>query len=528
MLGARPVDEIHVMRKIVIDGSNTTGFQRTCIIALGGEITVDGKRIGIQTISLEEDAARKIAEEEAVIRYRIDRLCMPLVEVATAPEISSPEEAEKAALVIGRILRATRKVKRGLGTIRQDLNISIERGALTEVKGVQELELVAPVIEAEVMRQVNLLSITEELRSRGIKKEDLREDFVDVSSVFKDTKCKVLREALRRGFPILALRLPGFSGLLGKELAPGLRFGTELSDYAKFWGRVEGILHTDELPGYGVTADEIRVLRENLRLDTVDAVVMVAHRKENALDALSAVLERARAAILGVPSETRAANPDGTTRYSRPRPGAARMYPETDVPPLVVNPERISILKATLPPLPDVRLMQLIHNYGLNKVLAYQILDSEHEEIFERLVKETHISPPFIAATLVEGLKSLRREGFKLNSLSDNHIYSVFKAVDSGAVAKEAILEILRWLAQNPTKSWDDAVRTLKLEVVTYDKLKEFVEKIVRENEELIRERGTNAFGPLMSILMRELRGKVDARMAGDALRKAIELILDK
>lgn len=176
MIGSRPVDEIHVMRKTVIDGSNTTGFQRTCVVALGGEIMVDEKKIAIEQISLEEDAARKTGESGTLSQYRIDRLGIPLIEVSTAPVIESPEEARSVAFAIGRLLRATGRVRRGLGTIRQDVNISLRGGALMEIKGVQQLDLVAKVVEYEVQRQRRLLDICEELCKRGINKEDLKED----------------------------------------------------------------------------------------------------------------------------------------------------------------------------------------------------------------------------------------------------------------------------------------------------------------------------------------------------------------
>ena len=189
MLNAKPVDEIHVMRKTVIDGSNTTGFQRTCIVALNGELDIKGKKIPIQHIAVEEDAARIMGREGSTVRYRIDRLGIPLIEVTTGPVIYSPKEAEEVAFAIGRILRATGKVKRGLGTIRQDLNISIKQGALIEVKGVQELELLPVVIENEVKRQLNLLKIRDELKARGLKEEDIKEEFVEVSEIFKETKC---------------------------------------------------------------------------------------------------------------------------------------------------------------------------------------------------------------------------------------------------------------------------------------------------------------------------------------------------
>jgi glutamyl-tRNA(Gln) amidotransferase subunit E len=176
ILNAKPVDEIHVMRKTVIDGSNTTGFQRTCVVALNGEIKVDGKKVPIQHVGLEEDAARKTGEEGSLIRYRIDRLGIPDIEVATAPVLYSPKETEKVALAIGRILRATGRVKRGLGTIRQDLNVSIPNGAITEIKGVQELELVSKIIEFEVQRQLNLLKIKDELQRRGVNEKDIKEE----------------------------------------------------------------------------------------------------------------------------------------------------------------------------------------------------------------------------------------------------------------------------------------------------------------------------------------------------------------
>src|SRR5512136_3274159 len=194
MMNAKPVDEVHVMRKTVIDGSNTTGFQRTCAIALDGWIRVGGKMIPIQHASLEEDAARKTGDEEGgkVIRYRIDRLGIPLIEVATGPVIYSPVEAQDVAFAIGRILRDTGKVMRGLGTIRQDLNVSLPNGALIEIKGVQELELISTVVEYEVRRQLGLIAVKEQLTAKGIKTKGLSEDFVDVTDVFTQTKCKVI------------------------------------------------------------------------------------------------------------------------------------------------------------------------------------------------------------------------------------------------------------------------------------------------------------------------------------------------
>ena len=282
MMNMQPIDEVHVMRKTVIDGSNTTGFQRTCIIAMDGWIKVGEKTVPIQAVSLEEDAARKTGEEDGgkIMRYRIDRLGIPLIEVATAPVIYSPAEAQEVALAIGRILRDTGKAMRGLGTIRQDLNVSLPDGALMEIKGVQELELISKVVEYEVQRQLELIRIKEELSRRGAKKEDLQAQFIDVTAVFKQTQCKVIRKALDKGYSVLAVKLPRFGGILKRELMPNVRFGTELADRARFWGRVGGIFHTDEMPAYGVTAEEVAALRKAAGAGEEDAVRTAAARLE--------------------------------------------------------------------------------------------------------------------------------------------------------------------------------------------------------------------------------------------------------
>ncbi|MCK4482580.1 Glu-tRNA(Gln) amidotransferase subunit GatE, partial [Candidatus Bathyarchaeota archaeon] len=418
MMKAKPVDEIHVMRKTVIDGSNTTGFQRTCVVALGGEVNVGEKTVPIQHISLEEDAARRTGEaEDNVIRYRIDRLGVPLIEVATAPVIKSPREAQKVALAIGRILRATGKAKRGLGTIRQDLNISIPHGALVEIKGVQELELLPLVVKYEVQRQLKLLEISQELRKRGAKEEDVKEEFFNVTEAFEQTKCKVLRKALDKNELILAVKLPKFKGFLKQELMPGFRLGTEISDRARFWGKVGGIFHTDELPAYGLTEEEMKKLRETVEAEDQDAVVFVADNPENVKDALKAVVERAQEAIMGVPEETRAPKLDGTTRYMRPRPGAARMYPETDIPPIQITEDDVGKIISQLPELPRQKLKRLMDEYELNQKLARQVLDSKHSELFESIVKETKVSPTTVAAFLTETLKALKRDGVQVDKI---------------------------------------------------------------------------------------------------------------
>jgi len=524
MMEATPVDEVHVMRKTVIDGSNTTGFQRTCVIALNGEVKVAEKTVPIQHVSLEEDAARKTSERKAnVIRYRIDRLGIPLIEVATAPVIKSPKEAKEVALAIGRILRATGKVKRGLGTIRQDINISIPNGALVEIKGVQELEQISLVVKYEVQRQLRLVKISEELRARGVEEENVKEEFVDVTDVFKQTKCKVLRKALDKDRQILAVKLPKLKGFLIQELMPDFRLGTEMADRARFWGRVGGIFHTDELPAYGITAEEVEKLREAVEAADQDAVAFVADNPENANDALKAVVERAREAMKGVPEETRTAKPDGTTRYMRPKPGAARMYPETDIPPIQITEDDVRRISSQLPELPEQKLKRLMQKYRLNQKLARQILDSKYGKLFETIVKESKVSATTVAAFLTETLKALKRDDVRVDKISESQFREVFSKIDAGELTKETLPDVVVWLSKHENKGVQQAIENLGLKVISKDKLIGFVEKVIEDNRSLIQEQGEDSFGILMGMIMKKLRGKADAALTSKILKEKLK-----
>ncbi|HLC75180.1 MAG TPA: Glu-tRNA(Gln) amidotransferase subunit GatE, partial [Candidatus Nanoarchaeia archaeon] len=307
LLNAKVVDAIQVMRKTVVDGSNTSGFQRTALIAENGAIATDSGNVSIRTVCIEEDSARSVSTESGRITYRLDRLGTPLIEIATGAEIYSPKQCKEVAEYIGMILRSTGKVKRGIGTIRQDVNVSIARGARVEIKGAQELKMLPLLVENEAKRQLALLELHQGLK----KREAVATSVLDCSELFKKTQSTLVKNALDKKQAVLGMKLAGCAGLIGKELLPGLRFGTELSDHAKMCG-VGGIFHSDELPKYGITADEVAALRKKFGCRADDGFVIVvadAHRANRALDA---VADRLNQAIHGVPEEVRRAEQDGT------------------------------------------------------------------------------------------------------------------------------------------------------------------------------------------------------------------------
>ena len=521
LLNSTPVDEIHVMRKIVVDGSNTSGFQRTCVVALGGELVVDGKEIPIQTITLEEDAARIVGTGRGVVEYDLSRLGIPLIEVSTAPVITSPQEAVKVAKAIGDRLRASRKVKRGLGTVRQDLNVSIKGGALTEIKGVQELELIGLVVENEVKRQLHLLSISEELRMR-LKGDDLPPpEFLNVTYLFHATKSSLVRKRLESGCGVYAVKLPMFGGLLSKETWKGIRLGAELAGHAKAWAEVDGIIHTDELPGYGISGEEVAALRERVGAGVLDAVVVVVDEEERALEALRAVYARAREAVRGVPSETRAAKPDGTTVYMRPRPGAARMYPETDIPPYPITPDLISRIKENLPETLEETKRRLASTYGLSWQLVEKLVDVEREEFFEKVVTELGLPPTVVAATLSETLTNLGREGYPVENLSEEKLYEVFKALAASKFSKEVLPTVLGWLSQHPTATLEAGLKELRLVTASMDEVEAEVKALVDANIDKITD--PRIVKKLMGDLMKKYRGKIDGSVLHEIVTRKVE-----
>ena len=528
MVGSRPVDEVHVMRKTVVDGSNTGGFQRTCVVSLGGGVEVEGKRYGIEQISLEEDAARNFGEDESIIRYRLDRLGIPLMEITTAPDMHDPAEVQAIALRIGSILRATGKVRRGLGTIRQDINVSIKRGKVVEIKGVQDLPMMPTIVEYEAQRQWNLLEIRDELIKRGVKPEQIWDEQFDASALFKATESKILRGALKAGGVVKAVKLPGFTGLTGRELCPNRRLGTEMSDHAKFRGGVKGIFHTDELPGYSITQAEVNALRKLIGAAERDAVVIVADDAEKSKRALTAIVERARDIFNGIPFETRAANPDGTTRFTRPRPGAARMYPETDVKVITITPEHLAALKQRLPEMPETKLRRFQMDYALNEKLARQIVDSEYIGLFEELTRNHKALTTLAAVTLTEDFKKLQRDGVPIEVLTDDAIRSTFALVDLGVTVKESVPAILTWLTQNPAKPAKEAIVALGLDMLSEVQIASIIEAKIRANPEMLAKMGERAAGPIMGAVMAEIRGKAKVANVQEMIARKLREALAK
>ncbi|HEX9678367.1 Glu-tRNA(Gln) amidotransferase subunit GatE [Nitrososphaera sp.] len=521
-LNSKIMDEIHVMRKIVIDGSNTSGFQRTMLVATGGHLEVAGKKVGVQSICLEEDASKVLGEGNGARRYGLDRLGVPLVEIALEPVTGKPEEIMQVALTLGRLLRASKRVARGLGSIRQDVNVSVMGGAVVEVKGVQQLDQLVKVVEHETARQHGLAVIAGKLKEKGADEKLVGDRIEDVTGAMSKSQSEVVKRIMSGASPVFrAIRVPGFAGMLGFEPYPGIRLGRELGELVRFYD-LGGVFHSDELPDYGITQEEVDAVKSRLDLRKDDAFVIIGGPEDRVGYATEAIVRRLQAALSGVPAETRATTIDGKTVFSRPRPGAARMYPETDIPTIPVTSETLESLAGSVPRPWDEVVDGIASKYSLNKKLASQIFDSDYLAVFEELVNSTKVHPTFVASKLTEDVTSLQRQGLDPSVLSDDAIVNIFKKLDAGSIAKESVVLIFEKLMRKEAADVDEAIRALGVSSISNDELSAALDRVIADNMAVIREKGMGALSTLMGRSMAVLRGRADGQKINAMLKEKL------
>lgn len=502
------VDEIHVMRKTVIDGSNTSGFQRTALIAMNGFIDVENDkddsnfRVNIETICLEEDAARIISRNSDYDVYRLDRLGTPLIEISTGPDMKNPKQVKDAAAFIGMLLRSTGKVKRGLGTIRQDVNVSISNGARVEIKGVQDLRIIDKIVENEVLRQVNMLKLRDEMLLR-IKKLCIDKKIFDFTNNFNDTKSSFIKKNTDKGLRIYGKVYRDFKGFFGFEINPNRRFGSELSDRIKIFG-LNGIIHTDEqLDKYGIT-DEIKNIYNELNLSIDDSLIIIIGTEKKCELAFKKIDET----IVdfyekGLSKEVRNAKEDGTSVYLRPMPGSSRMYPETDV--KTIMPELKDIV---LPELIKDKILRFEKQYFLPKQVAKELVFEQNFELFVK--KYPQVKPIIIAELLVSAPKEVKtRFGIEIDTDSEKFndiIEKILFKINTGELAKEAIIEVLVEFAKGNT--------------IDFSKYTTNEEELINYIAELISKHPNLNTSAIMGEVMKKYRGKYPGSRIMELVKK--------
>ena len=484
-LKMKTVDEIQPMRKGVVEGSDPSAFKRSAMIAFDGHIDVNGNRVEIPSIFLEEESCRAEAIHSHEVVYNVEMLGVPLVEIDTWPYIRSPKEAKEIALQIGTMMRISGRVQRGIGSVRQDVNVSIKGGSRIEMKGLQEIDYVDMYIDNEVKRQQELLKIRDELLKRGASVGAA----ADLTSIFRGTKVKLISGHEGKDGVVYGFKLSGFAGLLGREVSPKRRLGTEISDYAKSAG-VGGLLHSDEdLKGYGFSGKETDEVEKKLGVGRGDSFIVIAGSAGNVANAIKFAMERAKYALIGVPPETRGVIGDNTytTRFLRPLPGGSRMYPETDVKTFVITKQMLADADSLAPDIDaeERRLMAQLKDRNL----ARRMMLSTRLQTYKGLA-ESSAEPAFIANVLLQKMTELRRAGFDVDAIGDERLEELFSAYEKKKITKQAVEEVLKALSKRDQKV-GEIIGQNKLQRITGSALKRLVEdakKKVQGREQVIKE----------------------------------------
>ncbi|MBI3033245.1 Glu-tRNA(Gln) amidotransferase subunit GatE [Candidatus Woesearchaeota archaeon] len=504
LLDAKVVDEIQFMRKTVIDGSNVSGFQRTALVATDGFIETSFGKVSIPTICLEEDSAKIIEKHTDYAVYNLSRLGIPLIEIATAPDMHSPEQVKEVAEKIGMLLRATNAVKRGLGTIRQDLNISIKGCPRVEIKGAQDLHLIPKIVEYEVQRQQNMLALTEKLQRIPLLKQQAAQN---LTQIFTNTQCAFLQKAIKEGKGIYGLKIPCFAGIFGSELMPNHRVGTEISDKTKLLTGA-GIVHSDELPKFGITDKEVAVIREKLSCNKDDAFVLSAVKHDHAKIVFEIIIEQINLLRSGVISEVRAATQEATSKYMRPMPGSARMYPETDIPSIPITEQYLKLL--SLPETLEAKQTRL-ETLGLSNDLAELLVKKGDVAFFETCVAHyKNLKPAFIAEVLLPKLLEVKRKyNVDIDKITQPQIKLLLGHLNQGSIVKSSVEEIFLQYAQGKEVNYG------KFKGISRAELERAIKEIIASNK-------GKPVGAIMGLVMKRYQGNVDGKLVSEILHKFI------
>lgn len=516
------VDEIHISRKQYLDGSIPTGFQRTGIVGVEGWIPYKDRKIRLIQLGLEEDACREISDVGHQIVFKTDRLSIPLVEVVTHPDIQTPMEAGEVACLIGRLLRSTGKVRRGLGSVRQDINVSIKGSTRIELKGVSKLQYIPRAVAHEACRQKALLDIRDELRLRGITEKTFQSEQKDVTSLLKHTRSQRMRETLKKKGKIYGIVLRGFAGILERPTQTAKTFTDEIA------GRVRVIACLDVMPNivsyahftrFGLSKTETTALETLFETKPTDTIVLVWGSEEDVKTAIKEIKIRAVEATIGVPSETRQVFPDGTNDFERILPGPNRMYPDTDTPPTPISEKLLETIKKRMSE-PLLEREKRLASLELPLPLATSLSISRYLRVFDRITETVKVNPVLVAVTLEGTLKWLRREGKDTENLSEETLYQVFTLLGEKRFSKEALPTILAFLIDNPGKTAAEALRALQISPLSVEDLQDVVDEVVAKCSK--SQRVECSIDRLMGEVMKVARNRIDGKIVYDLVESKV------
>jgi glutamyl-tRNA(Gln) amidotransferase subunit E len=422
-------EEIVVNRKQYLDGSITTGFQRTFIVGRDGWVPVNGKKVRISNVHVEEDAARRVNwydTSSRIVYFNLDRLGIPLTEIISDHrDVGSPEDLVELAKQIGRVLRLSRIGRRGIGVARQDVNLSIDGGNRVEIKGVQDLGMFDLMCQREVMRQHALIEISRTMKERAIERGDFEHMYVDVTHLFELEDEKAF-----------ATLFPKMKGIFGLEVQPNKDFGLEIFEKSMLITGIsrENQFHSDETEENAIRKRSdhpcrllinekiVADIRSILNSKPEDAFVVVVGSERRAMHAMKKIVERVKIALDGVPQETRKLLPTGNTEFLRVIHGKERIYPDTDTPPIVISEEIAAECRKGVDKRPWEVFEDLQSKYKFSQSQVDLLIREEKVDKFYDYTDKLGLKGSVAYHLLIELPRSARRRNLKVSSRNFDEI----------------------------------------------------------------------------------------------------------
>lgn len=484
------VGEVHITRKQYLDGSIPTGFQRTAIIGVEGEIPLKNKIVRLIQLSIEEDSCREISDIGHTRIYKTDRLGMPLIETVTYPDMVNPDEVMEACDYIRFLNRSTGNVRTGIGAGREDVNVSCKGGTRVEIKGVAHTKWIPELTHNECFRQWALLAIREKLQKRiaepgkwSIRAEKLDFDMFEITY-------EPLKIAREEGHSLIAVNLPGFKGILSHFTQPSKCFAHEISDRLKVIACLEkpNMLHTEQFHQV-ITDLDLEIIAPMLGAGENDAQLIIWGPQEDMKTALETIEERCKMAFDGVPPETRKSFSDGTTIFERVLPGADRMYPDTDSAPIPLQDEHINALGEKLP-------TDVIERY--NQLRTWHVAESTYKYIFKRNlyplvadITEKLQIPASISGNFVgHKLKWVEGHFKKGSDFTYQRVFELFEYLKSKNLDYRLAHKMMPMVYQYPKMDFDSVLSSVKFKTRTREEiigqigfLKDKFNTIARKND---------------------------------------------
>lgn len=450
LLKTNIVGELHITRKQYLDGSIPTGFQRTGIISIEGQIPLTRKKVGIIQLSLEEDSCREVSDIGHERIYTTDRLGMPLIEAVTYPDMKTPDEVFEAAEYIRFLNRSTGKVRTGIGAAREDVNVSITGGTRIEIKGVSHISNIPELVHNEAFRQKSLLEIRKILLDKIPDFKNWSISHIVLENIMIKPTNECIQAAIEKKYSFVAVNLPSFLGILSFFTQPGRSFKDEISDRLKVIACIEkpNMLCSED-SCIEANDENFKYIRSFLDVKNEDAQILFWAPKDDIKTAVETIEERCKMAFEGVPQETRKSFENGTTMFERVLPGADRMYPDTDSAPIPISEELIDTACKRLPQ--DVSIdMEKLKKWNVPNDSYCYILRYHMVPIIDKIIADFKYQPKFVTTLLSHRLNYLQTHVKSDSPFDVERVYELFTFIHENNLNHELMYEMLPIIYKHP------------------------------------------------------------------------------